>query len=51
MLNLDFTQRIVIDTVNMAWEKSPMPGVLRKRMAYEEVERGHATSIVEFEAG
>ena len=28
-----------------------MAGVKRKRLSYEEVERGHATSIVEFEAG
>jgi hypothetical protein len=51
MLNMDFAQRLVIDTANMDWQASPMPGVKRKRMAYEEVERGHATSIVEFEPG
>ena len=28
-----------------------MQGVNRKRLAFEEVERGHATSIVEFKAG
>lgn len=51
MLNMDFSQRLVIDTASMEWQASPMPGVMRKRMAYEEVERGHATSIVEFAPG
>lgn len=51
MFNLDFTKRVVFDTEAMPWEQSPMPGVHRKRMAFEEVERGHATSIVEFVAG
>jgi anti-sigma factor ChrR (cupin superfamily) len=51
MFNLDFTQRVVYQTQAMPWESSPMAGVKRKRMAFEEVERGHATSVVEFEPG
>ncbi|MEE9423095.1 MAG: cupin domain-containing protein [Gammaproteobacteria bacterium] len=51
MYNMDFTQNLAIETAQLDWEPSPMPGVNRKRLAYEEVECGHATSIVEFEAG
>ena len=51
MYNMDFTQNLAIETAQLDWEPSPMPGVNRKRLAYEEVERGHATSVVEFEAG
>ena len=51
MLNLDFNQRIIIDTTKMQWEASPAVGVKRKRLAFDAVESGHATSIVEFEAG
>lgn len=51
MFNMDFTKQVVINTAKLNWESSPMAGVKRKRMAFEEVEQGHATSIVEFEAG
>lgn len=51
MFNMDFNKQVVIETAKLDWEPSPMAGVKRKRMAFEEVERGHATSIVEFEAG
>ncbi len=51
MLNMDFTQRIVIETQNQDWQPSPMPGVCRKPLAREEAERGHATSIVRYEPG
>ncbi len=51
MLNMDFEQRVVIDTNDMEWAKSPMPGVWRKRLAREETEQGHATSIVKYDAG
>jgi anti-sigma factor ChrR (cupin superfamily) len=51
MYNMNFDKQLVIDTASMVWETSPMAGVKRKRLSYEEVERGHATSIVEFEAG
>ena len=51
MLNLDFSKRIAIDSNALSWDQSPMAGVLRKRLAREEAERGHATSIVKYEAG
>ena len=51
MFNMDFNKQVVIETAKLDWEPSPMAGVKRKRMAFEEVEQGHATSIVEFEAG
>ncbi|QOL25610.1 cupin domain-containing protein [Thalassotalea sp. LPB0316] len=49
--NLDFSQRIVIDTNHVAWQPSPMKGVWRKPLARENAEQGHATSIVRYEAG
>lgn len=51
MLNMDFKQRVVIDTAQQTWLPSPMPGVWRKPLAREEAERGHATSIVRYDAG
>ena len=51
MLNMDFNQRVVIETSAMDWVPSPAPGVLRKPLAREEKERGHATSIVRYEPG
>ena len=51
MLNMDFNQRVVIETSSMDWVPSPSPGVLRKPLAREEKERGHATSIVRYEPG
>ena len=46
MLNLDFKQRVMIDTDSMDWVASPASGVWRKPLAREEAERGHATSVV-----
>lgn len=51
MLNMDFNQRIVIDTEQQDWVSSPHAGVWRKPLAREEAERGHATSIVRFDPG
>ncbi len=51
MLNMDFTERVVIDTNTMDWTASPMAGVWRKPLAREDIERGHATSIVRYEPG
>jgi len=48
---MDFKQRVVIDTSKKLWEKSPSAGVLRKPLARENRESGHATSIVKYEAG
>lgn len=51
MINMDFTEKVVIDTLAMDWVASPMPGVWRKPLAREDAERGHATSIVKYEPG
>jgi anti-sigma factor ChrR (cupin superfamily) len=51
MLNLDFSQTVVINTHEQDWVASPMAGVWRKPLAREEAERGHATSIVRYEPG
>jgi anti-sigma factor ChrR (cupin superfamily) len=51
MLNMDFEKRAVIETSRQEWVASPMPGVWRKPLAREDLERGHATSIVRYEPG
>lgn len=51
MLNMDFTQKVTIRSQDMDWVSSPAGGVLRKPLAREEAERGHATSIVRYEPG
>ncbi len=51
MINMDFQQRVVIDTNRENWVASPMVGVWRKPLAREDAERGHATSIVRYEPG
>lgn len=51
MLNMNFDQRVVINSTNAEWVPSPKPGVWRKPLAREEAERGHATSIVRYEPG
>ncbi|WP_370280409.1 cupin domain-containing protein [Pontibacterium sp.] len=51
MLNMDFSQRVVIDTNAMDWVLSPAAGVERKPLARAEAETGHATSIVRYAPG
>ncbi len=51
MINMDFSQRVVIRTRQQAWQASPQKGDWRKPLAREEAERGHATSIVRYDAG
>lgn len=51
MLNMDFSQRVVIDTNKMDWVPSPAAGVERKPLARAEAETGHATSIVRYAPG
>ena len=50
-LRMDFSCREVVDTSAMDWAPSPSGGVLRKPLAREQAERGHATSIVRYEPG
>ncbi len=51
MINMDFSQRVAIDTGKQDWQPSPSAGVWRKPLAREDAERGHATSIVRYDAG
>lgn len=51
MLNLDFSQRVVINTADMDWISSPASGVLRKPLERAGAESGHATSVVQYEPG
>ena len=51
MLNMDFSQRVVVHTREQEWQPSPAAGVERKPLAREEAERGHATSIVRYKPG
>jgi anti-sigma factor ChrR (cupin superfamily) len=51
MLNMNFEERVVINTNDQDWVPSPSGGVLRKPLAREEAERGHATSVVRYEPG
>ncbi len=50
-INMDFSQRVVIRTHELSWDKSPAKGVWRKRLAREDAERGHESSIVKYDAG
>jgi len=50
-LNMDFTQRAVINTNEAEWQASPKAGVWRKPLARAQAEQGHATSVVRYEAG
>lgn len=51
MLNMNFLQRVVIDTNTMDWQASPAGGVERKALARENQESGHATSVVRYLPG
>ncbi|MBD5772759.1 cupin domain-containing protein [Marinomonas sp. SM2066] len=51
MLNMDFSQTVFVNTNQIDWIDSPMSGVYRKPLAREEKERGHATSLVRYDAG
>lgn len=48
---MDFLQEVFIKTDKEPWQASPMAGVWRKPLAREEAERGHATSVVKYDAG
>ena len=51
MINMDYSKSVTIDTLGQEWIASPMSGVWRKPLAREDAERGHATSIVKYDAG
>lgn len=50
-LNMDFSKRVVVDSNILDWLPSPLEGVIRKPLARENQESGHATSIVRYQAG
>ncbi|WP_045407957.1 cupin domain-containing protein [Vibrio jasicida] len=49
MLNMDFSQRLVINTAQQDWIASPALGVWRKPLEREAKESGHTTSVVRYE--
>lgn len=51
MLNMEFDQRVVIETASQDWVASPAAGVWRKPLEREAKESGHTTSIVRYEPG
>lgn len=51
MINMNFHQRVVIDTHAQDWIASPAKGVWRKPLEREDAESGHTTSIVRYEPG
>lgn len=51
MLNMNFSERLAIDTHIMPWLPSPIKGIERKLLAREKAESGHATSLVRYAAG
>lgn len=48
---MDFSKALALDTESQPWVASPAKGVWRKPLAREDVERGHATSLVRFDPG
>lgn len=51
MLNMNMADTVIINTHDQVWQASPSAGVWRKRLAREDAERGHATSVVRYDAG
>ncbi|MGL5047437.1 MAG: cupin domain-containing protein, partial [Shewanella sp.] len=51
MLNMNFSERVVIDTQQQSWLPSPAQGVWRKPLERETKESGHTSSIVKYDAG
>ena len=51
MLNMQFDQRVVINTTELDWKPSPLAGVWRKPLERNAAESGHTTSLVRFESG
>jgi anti-sigma factor ChrR (cupin superfamily) len=50
-LNMDFESRVVIDTEQMNWIDSRLPGVQRRMLEREAPESGRATTIVRYAPG
>ena len=50
-LNMDFAERLAINTETMDWIASPSGKVWRKPLEREAAEHGHTSSIVRYEPG
>lgn len=50
-INADFDQRVAVHSAQMAWVKSPMPGVSRRPLDRVGAEVARATSIVRYAPG
>lgn len=50
-LNMDFAERVKIETASLDWVASPLPGVERKMLERENPESGRATSVVRYAPG
>jgi anti-sigma factor ChrR (cupin superfamily) len=50
MLNMQFQQRLVIESQKQDWQASPSPLVHRKPLEREAKESGHTTSLVKYQA-
>jgi len=51
-LNGDYSVRVVVDTDELAWERSPAPGVWRRRVELlGDAEHGRVTSVVRYDKG
>lgn len=46
--NMDFTQRVVIDSESVDWDPSRMAGVERRKLEREASESGRATTLVRY---
>ena len=51
LLNTDISRRVVIDTEEMPWMDSPLPGVARRMLERDGEEVARATSIVRYAPG
>jgi len=51
LINADLTQRAVVETADLPWTPSPMPGVARKMLERDGGEVARATSLVRYAAG
>jgi anti-sigma factor ChrR (cupin superfamily) len=49
--NMDFNEKLVIETYSQEWSDSPSPGVKRIPLEREAKEHGHTTSIVSYDPG
>jgi anti-sigma factor ChrR (cupin superfamily) len=51
LINADLSQRAVVETADLPWIDSPMPGVSRKLLERDGAEVARATSLVRYAAG